>query len=128
MENINDESKWTKFVEQLIASTKKGDITWGNPPGGVERENAVGPLFFAEIVPGKYVSIYRYEYRYYVDEDEYELRRDIAIELVDESGAKLWRLPNVRPRHELIDLIEFQAADALGTLEAFLGMNQSENQ
>ena len=119
---INDEQKWTAFVKKLIARTSEDEIEWVdiNLVYEQSREGSIGPIFVSEIVSGKFVAVFRYTYDYYTDVDEFDKRQDVAIELVDKTGTKLWRLPEVRPRHELVDLIEFKNADAEGTLNAFL--------
>lgn len=119
--NINDERKWTTFVEKLIARTQDESIEWKDCRRTTRRERSKGPIFVSEIVADKFVAVYRYTYDYYTDVDEYDEREDIAIELVDGDGEKLWRLPDVPPRYRLIDLLEFKDADAEGTLNAFLG-------
>lgn len=118
--NINDSRKWGSFVEKLISQTQQGAIEWEDCRKATTRERSKGPIFLAEIVANRFVVVYRYTYDYFVDVDEYDVREDIAIELVDSDGNKLWRLPDVDSRYRLIDLLEFKNADAEATLNAFL--------
>lgn len=120
MEDINDRDRWTKFVNKLITQTAKGQLKWEDSSDKTSRKYALGPIFTAEIIEDKYVAIFRYEFRYYTDEEEYDIRKDVAIELVDEDRRELWRLPEVGERHELIDLLEFHEAGAEATLDEFL--------
>jgi hypothetical protein len=125
MENINDQTKWGKFVAKLIDATKRDEIHWSAFDKKTSREDATSPIYVAKIVTDKFVGTYRYNYRYYEDADVYEMRQDIAVELVDSRGNRLWRIPNVSERYQLMDLIEFKDADALGTLEEFLGKEEA---
>ena len=118
--NINDEKKWAAFVEKLISATQEGKIKWEDFCQKTNRERVIGSIFVATIVANKFVAVYRYTYDYYTDVDEYTEHEEIAIELVDNNGEKLWRLPNVNQRYSLIDLLEFKSADADRTFEAFI--------
>ena len=121
MEEVNDRTKWAAFVKKLISQTIKNKFKWNDFKDKTSRNDSLGSIFFAEIINGKYVVVYRYEYRYYRDEDSYETRQDVAIELVNSVGNKLWRLPDVGAfGHELIDLIQFYEADAQNTFDDFL--------
>jgi hypothetical protein len=126
MEDINNTDSWTNFVDKLISRTKLGDLKWENYSKHTSRDNACGPVYMAEVrrerasSNTKHIGIYRSEYRYYTDEDEYEMRPDVSIEIVDNNGDRLWTLPDVRSRYELIDLVEYQVADVQSILKDFL--------
>jgi len=117
---INDEKKWSAFLDKLSSETEQGHIKWRCLERD-SRDDAVGPVFFAEILKGRYVVAYRYTYRYHRDEDEFEDFEDVAVELADEHGRPLWRLPSVRDRYELIDIIEFKNSGAEEIFSEFLG-------
>jgi len=119
-QKIDEREKWTKFVNKLAAKTKADKIKWNAWHKDPSRKCAIGPIFGAEIVPEKMVAVYRYSYEHYTDVDIYDVRDDIAIEFVDENGIRIWQLPEVGARYALIDAIEFKAADAQETLDAFL--------
>lgn len=119
MVDINDERKWTTFVKKLIKKTEDGSIEWYESPHA-KRENTLGPIFTAEILPGKFAAVYRYWYNYYTDVDEYSRQESVAIQFVDDDGAKQWQLPTVGARFALIDLIEYNDAEADDILDTFL--------
>lgn len=119
-ENINDKEKWTKFVKKLISDTKAEKITWDDVSEFTKRDRAFGPIFVSEIRPNNFVAVFRYSFDHYSDVDTYETVEDVAIELVDEHWVKLWRLPDVGPRYELIDLLEYISADAQSILDGYL--------
>ena len=119
MADINDERKWNSFLKKLTTKTSDGEIEWYESPSA-RRQNPLGPIFTAEILPGKFAAIYRYWYNYYTDVDEYTRQEGVSVEFVDEDGEKLWQLPSVAARFALIDLIEYNEADADDILKQFL--------
>ena len=123
--DINDEAQWEAFVEKLASETRSGRITW--QVDVANRDDAKGSVFFAEILKGKCVVVYRYTYTrrfqsiYHFGDDRITKHEDVAIELADENGEFLWQLPEVDARQDLIDVVEYKNAGADATLEAFLG-------
>lgn len=116
--SVNDAQKWTLFVNRLIAKTFTGEVSWEDYSRQTSRERATGPIYVAEVAPNKFVATYRYSYDYYTDIDEFIQRQDVAIELVTDQGMRLWTLPEVSPRFDLIDVIEYEAAGAEETWNA----------
>ena len=119
MVDINDERKWNTFLNKLTSKTEDGDIEWYESPHA-RRQNPLGPIFVAEILPGKFAAIYRYWYNYYTDVDEYTRQEGVAVEFVDDAGEKQWSLPSVGARFALMDLIEYNEAEAGDILDEFL--------
>jgi len=120
-EHIDDYQKWLKFVDKLIDDTRSGKLEWHVIADPGDRANEIiSPVFITEIVGDRFIAIYRYKYPYYVGPEEYELREEVNIELVDSLGRKQWLLPQVKPRFELLDLINYKLAGADATLEEFL--------
>ncbi len=118
MEEINDISKWGAFVEKLIIKTANDQIIWSIDTNAT-RDDSNGPIYSSLVNDYKYIAIYRSIYRYYFDEDEYEFRNDITVQIVDHMGEILWRLPSLAPAKRLIDLIEFELSDAQSLLDDF---------
>lgn len=119
-EGINDVKKWSEFVAKLLAKTQTGELKWADYRSRSSRERLEGAVFVAEFVKSQYVAVYRYSFDYYTDVDIFEVHKDVAIELVKSTGERLWRLPEVPLRFELIDHIEFNTSGAQGALDTFL--------
>ena len=117
---MNDPAKWERFTRALIKKTESGELEWRNFAGLTSRDQATGQIFVAEILPAKFVAVYRFDFRRWFDVDEYETSPEVAIELADERGRMTWRLPEVPSRWSLIDAIEFQYADAERTFKDFV--------
>jgi len=121
--DINDERKWSRFVEKLHADTLQRRIEWQDITNHVERDNLDGPVFLAQILPEKYVVVYQYRYQYWTDEDQFFWETETAIELADAGGQCLWRLPGVRGRAALLDAVCYVVSDAEDTFNEYLGQD-----
>lgn len=123
IEDINDEGKWTRFVEKLIRLTQSGDLEWNSTENYVTppmRERIDGPFFMSEPENGRYVGIYRREYDHFYDEETYSTATEVVLELVDKDGFRLWTLPRVLNGRKLLDIVEFKNADVDGFLDSFM--------
>lgn len=119
-EDINNTVKWSKFVRKLINQTDSDSITWKDCSRLASRPEATGPIYIAHDVGEGSVAIYRSEYRYYVDEDVFEMRPNVIIEIVDSGCKRQWTVPGVSERYDLIDLVEYKVANVSSILDSFL--------
>ena len=115
---MTDSKNWSKFINKLTADTFSGGVKW--KVLGTPRMRQVGAVYFAEVVSGKHVAVYRYTHDYYIDEDDFRVVEDVAVELCDQMGDKLWALPKLHVAKALIDAIEFKAAKADDFFDEFM--------
>lgn len=114
-----DYDKWNRFVSRMVDETAAGTRKW-QAESHVEREDATGRIYSAKVLD-KNVIVYPCRYRHWTDEEQFEWRDDVAIELITSLGDKLWRLPPVGLRFLLLQTIERQYAGADDLLREYLG-------
>jgi hypothetical protein len=85
MNNINDVEKWDAFCRRLLQKTAAGEIQWEDWQSHLSRADSKSGLFVAAYKDWK-ILIYKYDYKYFHDEDEFTWTEDVAIELIDEQG------------------------------------------
>ena len=108
----NDPQVWERFVQRLIQKTDSGDLTWSDLSGGKNRESLTGSLFFTPVSARQGIVAYRYDSPHWVDEDTFIPASDVAIEITDLDGKHLWTIPKTAAHGDLLDLLQFQQAEA----------------
>lgn len=120
--DINDVAQWSKFVAKLCDDTNEKRLLWEESQSF--RPDMVGHLYVT-YVGGKAIGVYRYRYG---EDDEYStisrVTEDVAIEMVNNDGDRLWTLPQIAERFRLIDLIEYNAAGAEEMLKNYLNIQE----
>jgi hypothetical protein len=66
------------------------------------------------------IATYPYKYRSWYDEEHFDWVDDVAIELVEHDGGKLWRFPDVGQRFALLEAIEYRVSGAEGFVKSYL--------
>lgn len=118
--DINDATKWEAFCDRLAQSTASGQLVWDNWDTRTARPNAKSPVFVTTYKQWK-IAIYKYEYKYFYDEDRFDWNEEVAIDLIDDSGKNEWTIPKVPSRRRLLDQIQFKNADVESLLDDVLG-------
>lgn len=123
----NQAGKWDIAIRALAEKTRRNEIKWQTAAGiRNKRENVIGQAYITTYQQ-KVIAVYEYEYRYYTDADEYHMVSDVAIELVDNNGELLWRLPEIPSRGDLLDAVRFQTVGAEDLLESLLSDAEEES-
>jgi hypothetical protein len=125
IKDINDARKWDKFCDRLIELTTSGKIGWSDWSHRIQRSDNKTPLFVTEY-KGWYILIFKYDYKYFFDEERYEWSEDIAIELIDSDGRNLWTLPQVPSRKKLLGHVQFANADVESLLNDVLDNDEEQ--
>jgi hypothetical protein len=122
---MDPNDRWEQVVSKLVDETKLGRVRWARstPPRTAAGENVL--VAYTAPVSGKTIACYEYDYRYYLDEDEFVTMSDVAIEFVDERGVTEWRFPQTPRRRELLDAIRYCDAGADDFLRSFLPERRS---
>lgn len=115
-----DRERIDRFVRKLASDTEAGLCLWTNR-SSIKRADATGLVYHALISTDKEMIAYRYVYQYWLDEEHSEPSEDIAIEFVGSHGEKLWQLPQVDGRFQLMDAIERQYSGADDVIRSYLG-------
>ena len=117
---MHDMGKWEDVVKRLTEQTMKGQTVW-RECGAEGRDDAVGRVYETNVM-NRDIVCYEYEYMDYTGTGpEPERETGVAIEFVDQVlKTKLWRLPETRFHHQLLDAIQYRGSGAADFLGAFL--------
>lgn len=115
-----DINKWNKFVKKLAEDTLSGKLTWEDKSNEISRDEEMGGIYLTFVLDN-FVLVYPYRYQYYLDEDNYRWEDEVAVEIVTHDGRKLWKLPDVPSRHQLLNAVEYKLSGADEFADKFLG-------
>lgn len=109
-------AKLDKALIALNKGTFAGTIKWQpvnlNVIPGLEGYDTLrGNIFCAEH-KGKNLCIYKYDSRYYVDEDEWHPTTNYRLLLVNKKHEAEWEFPENRAIKDLYDSVAFQISNA----------------
>ena len=119
MKDINDTKQWEQFCEKLIQKTQAQNLEWEDWSDHIGRPDSRSPLFVATYKDW-HILIYKFAYKYFHDEEQYDWEQDVTIELIKQDGKTDWTLPKVPSRHALLDLVQFQNANVESLLDDIL--------
>lgn len=106
LSNIYDADKWEQFCRKMLEKTRRGELIW-KPQPNIVREEVDGLLYAADFDEWRFL-VYQYRWcRYDSEFDKYRWDTEIAIEVIDQQGNKLWTIPTVNVRQDLYDCIQF---------------------
>jgi len=120
IKDMNDSKKWEAFCEKLIEMSRDHNIAWEDRSEHIKRPDSISPLFVAEYKEW-HILIYKYSYKYFYDEEQFDWQEDVLIELIQEDGKTKWTLPKTPSRYELLEIVQFQNANVELLLNDILG-------
>lgn len=77
-------------------------------------------MYFTEIKNNHYARIYKYEYKYYIDEEAWVWENEIAIDLIDDEDRILFSFPLLKSRNELFSVVTSQVSGVNDLMQEFL--------
>lgn len=122
MKDINDIEKWNAFCRELATKTEKGEIHWDDWGDRLTRPDAKSGMFVATYKQWR-ILVYKYDYKLYRDEDDFEWMENVAIEIIDEKGNLKWALPRVPASRWLLDQIQFGDAGVESLYNDLMGIH-----
>lgn len=112
--------EWDAAARVLIKLTRNEGLTWKIENAiAKSRENVVGNIYTTNF-ESKKIAVYEYRFQYYVSEDEYLWRNDVAIEFIALSDTVEWQWPQVESRWELLEAIRYKNSRAEDFLKSLL--------
>jgi len=115
---VNEEA----VLNKLEIETRQRNISWSvnslpfNQPSD---ERLIGRIYVCPF-GNDYLRIYRYEYRYFTDVDEYTWIEEIRLELVDHSGNQKWIFSKNRKIGDIYNLAQYYAENIGSIFDNFL--------
>ncbi len=127
-----ERNKWIDVIAKMLKLTQEGKLAWKaeQPPaqlGG--RSDRRVELVFTSIYKEKRLRLYQYAFQSEeVDVSPYDgsisrtmqWRTKPILEIVDRSGAALWKFPNVSALNDLLYSVQYQVAGAKELLDDFM--------
>ena len=130
------EDKWVEAVAKLIKLTQASKIKWSSskPPDYLkgDADDYVETIFLAKYNDRNlrlYQRIYKIEFnpltgsglfKFGDPRPDYLWSSNVALEMLDLDGNKIWKFPQVTPLEDLLTSVRFQVADLDGFIEKLL--------
>jgi len=117
------ESKYIKAILKLNRLTKENKIEWTSirfdPDSISGEERLVGSAYITN-ANDKVLRLYKYEYKYYVDEDDFHWIADYRLEFIDKTSKGGWKFPSDRTLEQLYDTVLYKTSGADEFVNNFL--------
>ncbi|WP_047547414.1 hypothetical protein [Psychroserpens sp. Hel_I_66] len=116
-------SKVSRTVLKLNDLTKADEIKWKlwtipiDSLSGMER--LIGNPYVT-VVSDKKFRIYKYEFRHYTDEDNWDWVPRCRLEFIDENGKGGWQFPDDERIVDLMETVLFKVSGASDFFDNFL--------
>ncbi len=104
----------TKLVLKLIKLTKNNDIKWkGFVPDNPDlpNEEIILDKVYKTEIGDKNFHLYRYKYKYFIDEFEYQWAQRVRLDLVDNEGETDYVFKYENSMNDLYDIVREQASN-----------------
>ena len=112
-----------KAIIKFNRDTKEDKIKWeavqGDPSslGGTERLK--GNVFKTRVLDKK-IRLYRFEFRYYYEEELWQWQEGLRLEFIDGNNNTEWEFPADRTIQDLYDTVSYKTAKAEDFFSAYL--------
>jgi hypothetical protein len=118
--------KVTQLVLKLIKLTKSNEIKW-NATSISETvlssgEIILDKIYLATAGAGNF-KVYRYKYKFWVDEDRFEWTPQIRLLLIDKYGETEFEFEYENSMNDLYDIVREQASNVSTIVDDLLGLN-----
>lgn len=117
--------KLSQFIIKLIKLTKTGEVRWSSiNPANDELPNGEYILdkMYETTFNERDLRLYRYKYRYYKDEYDYEWSQRVRLELIDPKGNVDYEFEYMNSLNDLYDIVREQTSDVLDFIDDVLGI------
>jgi hypothetical protein len=118
--------KVTQLVLKLLKMTSNNEINWNsysvsNPdlPNG---ETILDKIYSTILGQGKF-RVYRYKYKFWIDEEKFEWIQRIRLELIDSSGNTEFEFEYENSMNDLYEVIREQTSNVSNIIDDILGIN-----
>ena len=120
---MSDSEKWADAIEKVTKMTDQGSLNWqqagGIPMPNLVRDDVLGDIYVAT-VQGRWMAIYEYRDKSYLDDTNWHWEDAVAVEFIDNTGKLQWRWPFYPAAWQLLDAVKRQVTGADDFLRQFL--------
>lgn len=117
--------KVSQFVIKLIKLTRSGELTWRSFANDTEElpngEFVVDKIYEATI-SGKKFHLYRYKFKFFRDEFDFEWAQRIRLELMDSGGNTDYEFEYDNSMNDLYDIVREQTSNVTDVVDDILGL------
>ncbi|MFT7381128.1 MAG: hypothetical protein ACI9Z3_001010 [Roseivirga sp.] len=118
-------NKEQKLILKLIQETQSGEIKWRESTKVPSSINSLEKLInspYLTNVKDKVIRIFKYEYRFYTDHDEFTTSEAFKLEFTNSDASKsLYSFPNYNQIEDLYTEVQRQVSGVDEFLDKYLG-------
>jgi hypothetical protein len=112
-----------KVVTKLNRETKEGKIKWevnrSKPSSLSGTEILVENVYTAQVLNKKF-RLYKYQSKYFRDEESYEWTESFRLEFIDDWGNSEWTFPDDRSVYDLYSSVRYKTSNIEKFVDDFL--------
>lgn len=112
-----------KIIIKLNRDTKEDKIKWTvnrEKPSSLSGSEILSDNVYVCKVLDKNFRLFRYQSKYYHDEDAYEWTDSYRLEFFDTWGNAEWAFPDDRAIYDLYETVRFKTSNIEGFMDKFL--------
>ncbi|AKS65908.1 hypothetical protein NJ8700_11105 [Aggregatibacter aphrophilus NJ8700] len=100
-----------RVIDKLIELTQHNKLNWSEvrPRSYMLSPGENVDIIYRAQYQQVYINVYKRRFRYYYDDTDYSWDDEVIVELVNEDGASLSRLPDTPNASELLSSIQYQS-------------------
>lgn len=117
--------KVSQFVIKLIKLTRSGELTWesfSSTDTELPNGEVVLDKVYSAKIGGKTFHLYRYKFKFYRDEYDFEWVPRIRLELMDDNGKTDYEFEYDNSMNDLYDIVREQTSNVADIVDVLLGL------
>lgn len=121
MKYLNVE-KVSKIVTKFIKDTRNKKLEWGEDSDNLKlgaEEKLIGKAYTASL-NNRYLRIYKFKYKSYLDIDKFGWSESFWLEFVDIDGNSEWEFPSTNSIKDLYESVTYQASGVDESFNTYL--------
>ncbi len=125
-----DSVKTTKAIAKINRETKDGKIIWEidrRASPSLRGDEVLLDNVYVGKITDRMFRLYRYQTKYFVDEDIFHWVDRYRLEIIDVRGNSLWELFDNQAVADLYNTVQFKTADVEGFYKDFLADEDDEH-
>jgi len=121
----------TKFVNKLNRETKENKVLWeikNSSPSSLANDERIlnNTHYLAKIDNKQGVRLYKFQSKYYTDEDTYSWSDNLRLEFIDSFSNSTWEFPNDAATLSLYETVRYKTAGVESFLDSYLNNEPNE--
>ena len=99
-----------EIIDKFVELTQHGKIQWAEsiPRSYMISQDSKVDIVYITNHLGRNISVYKRDYKYYLDDVQYTWDKEVVIEFINESGERIGQFPTTPNAFELLHAIQYQ--------------------